>query len=453
MQKHALRSFSLVFMLLMLLLNSAGAQEDNRVDPPLIRMLAMVPNTSESRASAIYFNDRAAITESYKEAVMPTFWAEFDAISSSGEDLNSADFGRLLWWRIFKNNSSSFMGNINILRIGHEIEQTVGFDFFDVDRELNYGRAPEMAMLLQGEFDLDHVRNAFSVLGFVNLHTQGAELWCDEAGCEAGFKINPQEINLANPFGGDKGRRQPLVIDDTYLMSSPDMAMVDSHLDTLRETQDSLADVAIYRAGVEALSQFGPLLQAMIFDGEWLQSIQENRASIVSISGVNASRQQTQDAIHKYLEDFQELPRYQLMLFGDAVTDNAHIGMVALVYEDVTNAERAGEIIEKRINDYQSLQMRQPLIEVLANRFISNVQTSIYESSDLAVLVLQFSAQKGTPEEIVEVTAERSDRTRSDVKIIFPGAAYRTLVQSANNLDLGWLSTLTRAELEALLEE
>ena len=437
----------LVLAMSLLLVNSATAQDDTPAESPLMHMLARVPDMPESRAGEIYFNDRVAITQAYEGAVMPETWAEFDALNEDDEDPNAAGFGRLVWWRIYLNNASSQFGqNIGL---GGEMEQVTGFDFFDVDRELFYGRAPATGVIVDGEFNLDAVRDAYATLGLVESSTEGGELWCSEDGCDAGFDTNLAERNRAIPFGGDFGRRQPLVLGDGYLMSSADSVMVEAHIEAISGAKTSLADVPEYAAGVEAISQFGPLMQAMILDGEFLLTIRED-IPLVSALGERATREQVQEAIRAQLGDFQELPVYQLMLLGDSATEDEHISLVALVYDDAETAELAGGVIQDRINTYLSVRVSRSMLDVLADRYL-DVETHVYESSGLAVLLVEFATPKATPEEIIVIT----DTTQNSdaLERTFPGAGYRLLTQMTFSRDLGWLSTVTRADLEALLDD
>ncbi len=446
MQKRTMLRLILVLAMSLLLLNIA-AQDDPSTEIPLLEMLSRVPDIPESRVGEMYFNDRVAIMKDYEGALMPDSWAEFDAMNHSDGDSNEDAFGWLVWWRIYLNNSSSQLGR-NIA-VSEEMEQVTGFDFFDVERELFYGTPPSTGTMLEGRFDLESVRDAYSTLGLVEWSTEGAELWCPETGCEAGFEINIGERNPANPFGGDFGRRQPLVLGDGYLMSSPDIDVVEAHIHTFTGTTGSLADVPEYIAGAEAMTSVGSLMQAMILDGETLARIRGDD-SIDVLFDPRMTAEQLQEAIHTQLEDFQDLPVYSLMMLGDTATEDEHIGMVALVYGVTGDADLAANIIQERINGYQSLYYRQPLLDVLTERHL-DVEISIYERGDLAVLLVQFVTPKATPEEIIAITD--FNRADNDLQRIFPGAAYRLLTQSIFSLDAGWLSTVTRADLEALLDD
>lgn len=447
MKKRIMLRLIFLLVVILSLLNSAAAQEDAPAEIPLLDMLSLVPNTLQSRTGEMYFNDRVAIVKAYEGTLMPEDWAEFEGLNPDNEDPNDPLFGEVVWWRIFLNTSSSLMARN--LRSGADYQSTIGFDFFDVERELSYGVPPSTAMILEGNFDNDSVRNAFSALGFVDASTDDAELLCSEEGCDAGQQINPADRVVVNPFGGDLGRRQPLVLGDGYLMSSADNTVVDAHIQTVNGSIPSLADVPEYAAGVEAMSSIGTLIQAMILDGEILLSVQQD-SSLVSNVVAGVPIEQIRALIREQLEDFQDLPVYSLMMLGDTATEDQHIGMVALVYGDAETAELAGDVIQNRIANYESLRFRRAMADILAERYLT-VETSVVESGDLAVLLVQLVTPKATPEEIIAITDVTRDH--GDLERTFPGAAYRLLVDAVISRDMGWLSTVTRAELEGLLDE
>lgn len=447
MKKRIMLRLIVLLVMILSLLNSAAAQEDAPAEIPLLDMLSLVPNTLQSRVSEMYFNDRVAIVNAYEGALMPEDWAEFEGLNPDNEDPNDPRFGEVVWWRIYLNNSSSQLGR-NITA-GDEMEQVTGFDFFEVERELFYGTPPSTGVILEGGFDLESVREAYSALGLVEWSTEGAELWCPEAGCDTGLETNFDNLNRANPFGGDLGRRQPMVLGDGYLMSSADNTVVDAHIQTVNGSTPSLADVPEYAAGVEAMSSIGTLIQAMILDGEILLSVQQD-SSLVSNVVAGVPIEQIRALIREQLEDFQELPVYSLMMLGDTATEDQHIGMVALVYGDAETAELAGDVIQNRLTNYESLRYARAMADILAERYLT-VETSVVESGDLAVLLVQLVTPKATPEEIIAITDVSRDH--GDLERTFPGAAYRLLVDAVISRDMGWLSTVTRAELEGLLDE
>jgi hypothetical protein len=423
------------FALAVLGVVSIAAQDNQQ---PLLTMLSRVPDTPTSR-SEIFFNNRRAIEAAYPPARMPANWAEFMTLLQGISDDKDL-FPPAIWWRVWSRTVSSSQ---RFFMESETMPEVVGFDTFAIDQELNYGQPPENTLQLTGHFDLEAVRAAFSANGFVKQGQAEAELWCGPEGCDSGSRTDFGAINPANLFGGDLGRKQPLLISDGALISSPDDQVINDHLALLEGRISSLADAPEYRAAVESVTADGILLQAYIWDGELL-----NRLSDPPHLPESITPEQQRELLQRMLEDYETLPAYELLVFADTVTDIAQMAHVALVYSDMAMAQRAATILPVRIASYQSQWLRRPIVEVLKQRGVAEPQVQVIKNAETGkiVVLLSFATLKATPDQILALTpgsAEPPD-------VAAPGLIYRLMVNLALRMDLGWLSTLPRETLEQL---
>lgn len=431
----------------MLALNTGAQEDDPQPEPqhPLLDMLALVPNTPRSVNGLIMFSDWLAVEAAYPGTKKVTSWAEFDALGPDNDEL----IEQTRWWKVFIN----MLSNIGpYLLASEDAPEVVGFDLFEVDRVISYGSPPEQVLALQGGFDMAAVRAAFGNQGFTQEAdgTDSVELWCGPDGCDAGLETSLSEHNPANPFGGELGRKQPLVIGEDYLLSSPSIGVVEDHLDVLAGGRESLADLPEYQAVVAALIEQGVVIQASFIDGEMLGQLADS--SLMVNSGRPLEPEQQRALLETMLEEYETLPAPELIAFADVTTETEQVGVVALVYDNVDDAEHGTEIVKGRLESYSSVRAQRPFADILEERRVPFLVPIVYEySPDVMVGILQLPTQKATGDQILEVTeVSISPEDRPDLTP--PGLIYRFLVDAVFARDLAWVSTVPREELEAELE-
>lgn len=413
----ASRRFFVIIVLLCSLLMPAGAQEEPH---PLLAMLARVPNIPLTRTD-IYYVDWRAIEAAYPPALMPPSYASFDGI---GRDIP----GVQLWWLIFRNAQSQIAQQM--FGVGQEAPSTVGFDIFQIERELAYGRPPENALQLEGNFDLQAVRMAFENLGFAQEARNDAELWCSTDGCDKGRNVNPAERQLANPFGGQLGRKQPLLIGDGVLISSPSAEIIELHILAANGEALTLADVPQYRAAIATAIARGVLLQAYFLDGEILSAVLAPPPNPRDLSATP----ETPPA------DYEPLPAYQFVLMADLVSETEQIGFFGFVYGNEESARKAADLLPQRIANYNSALARRPMSALLEERYITvRTDVSQHEETGLWVTALEWFSPKATTEEIFALT-DLSGSERAAIEKTTPGLIYRTMMQQVFQFDMGWLA-------------
>ncbi len=439
-KRYRLYCMSFIVLVLTTFGLSITLAQDPLDQQPLMKMLARIPNISASRTE-IYFNDRVAVEAAYPPAKMPKDWAEFDAISKSkGEnpDLLPVD----LWWRVWRNQQSALSARYIVSAV--DSPSVVGFDYFQIEQEMTYGTPPAVGTQFAGHFDLDAVRAAFSNRDYTRQDNTDAELWCSANGCDSVTKLNLKDRNPANPFGGELGRSQPLLIEDNALVSSGDATVMQEHIDVITGKEQSLAQLPQYRAAVDAITSDGNLLQAYFWDGEVLARMRMLSLT-TAVLGANAKPELIKKFLQDMLKDYKPIPMYELLAFADVATDTEQVGEVALVYSSEADAKAAAEVLPQRIDTYVSLAVKKPLIELLHERRVDSPKVDIVESNGKYVLVLKLATPKATIEELQKLDI----KDPNPPAVTAPGLIYRLLVSAAMQRDLGWLSSIPLADLEA----
>jgi hypothetical protein len=450
--KH-LRFAILIACLLLVLASGAAAQSDAE-ESPLLDMLARVPALPANRAITL-FTDFAAIETAYAPADRPADWAAFQAWNEAEDNApegSPANLPHLVWWTVLLRLSSG--QSMQSLGLGDETLTAVGFELFEIDQELTYGLPPQDTEQYAGDFSLNAVRAAHEARGYTQEARDDAELWCGADGCDNGMMVDPINRNPANPFGGDLGRSQPLLIDEDALISSPSIDMVEGHIAVMQGERRSLAEAGEYQAAVNALTEGGVLVQALFLDGEMLLGMTGASPLEPLLMRGQVTAEQREAILRAYLEEYETLPQFSLLAMGDVVTETEQQGRLILIYGSREDAERAAEVLPARIEQYESLRFRRPLSEILAERCIEQVRYEVIEddAANRAALVITFPTPKAAPEEIILFNNITLDPSGVPQKA-FPGAVFRLFSEMVYAQDIGWLSTVPYSELEAQLND
>lgn len=396
--------FGLIALTLFLGLAPTAAQSD---DSPLLRMLARIPAAAAAHEYFSYVDYRAVFA-ARPGAPNITTWQEFAAADG---DERTALLGALSG---VQSGPASFM---HYLYQSGDTPEVVGFDIFAVDRAVEYGQQPETVTVLEGDFDADAVVAAHAARGYTASELGALTLLCSADGCD-GMKLNLANRNLANPFGGDLGRSQPVLLGDRLIASSPSSAELDLAAAAINGNADSLASVPDYAAAVEAISAAGTPMQAYFI----------NPSSIMPPSAALAGSVSDPDQLKALLAElertFVPVPPYNLLVIGDTATASEQIGLVALVYTNPADAEAAAALFPAQLTDTDSLTETRSFGEIFAARGVRAVETSVYPASaGRAVLLLTLRAPLAT-----------GDSAASDI--------FKVLVRSYATRNLSWLATV-----------
>jgi hypothetical protein len=249
--------------------------------------------------------------------------------------------------------------------------------------------------------------------------------------------MNPAERNLANLFGGDLGRRFPVVLLDDALAASPDEANIERVAEVYQEEDDSLADTPRYQTAVAAmydafsensLDEAAQLRQAYFVPTTLLMAADPAATLLFGASpeDIGKLREQLES------ENTASLPLYQLAAFTDFGSDQHQYAQVVLVYALEADAETAIEMIPKRIDTFDSLVMRRPLAEIFEDRGAELLEPVVHIDDSTGMYAAVFTFQ-------YPLAANEED----DFGLIqTSGMVYRTLVSSIFQRDTLWLTPM-----------
>jgi hypothetical protein len=425
---------TLTFLLVALLCTACEAMGiGSSSTNPLLSLLAGVPQDPISQAEDyIYFVDYSALEAAYNVARPPSIevFSKFDEYVEYRA-----------WWTVIRESAWFLHQNW----VGFTLEtmpEKVGFSTLDVDQAIRFGSSLSTGIILSGSFDEDAISNAYEAnLDFEPNDFDGETIWCWVEGCSGGEQSDTENIMLENPFGGRLGQRQPMTISDDLLMASPDLELVLAHLGAAEGTLPSLADDPAYRTAVIAISQDADILQVMIANEALVHGI----ANRIPIDLRYRPTTQLID-LNAYLEEYQELPLYNLLILADAVTNDEQIARLGIVYRDEKSAEMAASILLSRLESEQSAIDRIPFGEHLADRNVTSPRYYIHQEGGQVVLVLEFPTPKATFEELVQM----GDLYRYEGTTTMPGFVYRLFLEHFLSDDTCWLSAATQADLETI---
>jgi hypothetical protein len=400
----------------------------------LLSMLAGIPQVpvAQSDEGFIYFVDYSAWKSVYG-VTSPADYAEFD-------NDDAWDTATTAWWALFFDAPWHPSQQYWLLFVA-EGPETVGFSPLEIERAVEFGVPPSSGLTLEGEFDAGAISAAYENNFALTPKTfDGTTVWCWGDDPDAGLKLDPANREPANPFGGELGRRQPMIISDDLAMSSADLDVVLACATARAGEVSSLADAPAYFSAVDAVAEDADILQATIAGPAMTRGLATMGLS--ELAGGLFAPEEIGDYVDSLLQDYMELPAYELLLLADVATANEQIVRLALVFADAESAETAGTVLLHRLGTYESFVRKTPLEEMLDSWGVGDTRFHVRQSSGQAVLVLEFPAPRLTLEEIAGTFGE--DRT------IIQGFLYGRFVNMFNNHDTVWLSTATRAELEAL---
>lgn len=404
MQKY-MRFLLLFSAVLLIIIPACKAQKSQQDDPattqadpppqdehPLIKILALIPDMPAVRETGVSYVDYWAIVEARLG----------DQTPRSREDL-SADEGAVegLWLAALRGiiSGPSRLLQHGIMDDTNAMVTLVGFGLFDVIRGAEFLSPPVNVTLFQGNFDSEAVAAALSGREYTQ-HTLdgGMTLWCGPNGCESGAEVNLVARNPINPFGGELGRDQPVLVFEDYVISSTDNTLLERYPKMAAGTVSTLADAPDYRAIADALvAQDGALIQAQFYGPEVFGSGQPQvletlldpnltgEAREAAINEIKAQIAATQD---------QVLPVYTAMVIADYVTGNSQRAVVGIVFMDGELAQIAADVLYERIGEYQSMQARRPFTELLEQReaTLGDPQFYTHDDTGLTVLLIPFTA-------------------------------------------------------------
>lgn len=380
-----------VMMLLGLCTGVTALAPQQTAQPPvqsdLIDMMALVPSSVGTLDGPDYFSyvDFRALDAARPDVVSPDNWEVWTSLDSRRFALWFANFSR---YAIGSGGLAQNLMQYNLM------PDVVGFDFFDIDRYLNFGQPPDWGNLYVGEFDAQSIAEAHTARNYVaTTIDEDLTLWCSEQGCDAGYEVNVEEVEPANIFGGDLGREQPFYIGSNLIFNTPNVAYLDTFPNLYAGRAASLLARPAFLAGAEAISAGeGDLIQA------WFLNPTLFGADFV-IGRIDTTPSETDEQVTYALEGYQSIAPYELAILADRQEGNEQVAIVALVYSDETSAENAAAEVSNRVATFSNILVTrrdEPLIE-LENINATVADPQVYYSPEADRWVAVISARYDLP--------------------------------------------------------
>jgi hypothetical protein len=247
-----IRKFTL-FAVLILLSLPIAAQDAAPDSIPLLEMLAHVPDTPTAREELYYADIRTAIET---RPGTPQF--------TSVEAWNAAGDAQSWWLQGLPLAMPRFQPYLR--SVISEGEDSTGINFFAIERTISYGRPPATGVILQGNFNNDAIVAAYTENGWeVERDEDGVIMLCSVEGCDSGLQTKLDQRNLANPFGGELGRVEPIALTDGFIYNSPVMTTIMGMMNVRRGDFPSLAESADVQAAVAVIAEQGLIRQLQCY--------------------------------------------------------------------------------------------------------------------------------------------------------------------------------------------
>jgi len=386
-------------------------------DSPLLQMLARIPDTSDARQYLSYIDYRALlasrpgvpqITSSQQLSTL------LDSKSNDARLTMAALYGIQSGPQFFAQYFSA----------ASDSPAVVGFDLFTIERAAEFGVPPRLGDVLEGDFDAQAVQSAHEKRGYTTTDQNGLTLLCPSKGCDSGTQMDLAQRNLANLFGGELGRSQPVLVGDRLVASSADIEVVKAIAGAVADPSTSLADQPDYRTAAQAITANGTLIQTYFINPTDIGSASS------ALVNANLSATQLKALTDQLQKDFVPVPAYNLVALADVATDTEQQALIALVYTTQDEAEAAANLFPDHLQNYTSLVTQQTFGDLLTKRGVTSVDTSVYPGKDRSVLVVTLHAplpSNAIPEDGSPLQAS--------------SLVYSLLVRAYMSRDLGWLAT------------
>lgn len=394
----------LVALAALLTLMPVAAQDELTNGSPLLELLRFVPANAPDLGPILFsYADYAAI-----EAARPGL----PEIESSADFLSNDEAARAWLNNSFRINA----GASNLFRyfmvMVEEGPELLGFDVFDIDRSLEVGQPPATLTILSGALNPVTVNLAYGFLGFETTEIGGLPALCSADGCDVGMEHDLRGREPANPFGGDLGRRQPILVLPEALVSSPSEEFVEGAAAAYQGEVESMADDLVIQAAVEAITPS---------DGALLQAIFLDPAGVMTLSPLPNG-----EPLDEFVADYGSLPPYKLAILADTQEGQDQVARVALVYADEESATEAAAELSERLRNFSPPSIGDTDLLILEDRGGTVEDGTVYSSADGTVFVAVVPVRSATPP--LPEPDEANPMT--------PGIVFRTLVQALYRREL-----------------
>ncbi|MCI0712327.1 MAG: hypothetical protein L0154_19390 [Chloroflexi bacterium] len=395
--------------LLLAVVTPIAAQDDSQNNHPLLDLLAYVPDTETARAF-IYYADFHTSAETVLGEPQESTRQAWEALGYPDD----------LWIGWLPFTLPSWGSTLMVMM--EDGGQSTGFEVTTIDRTLYFGQPPAQANILQGDFDTEAIVAAYTAESHEVQERDDVTLLCSVDGCEDGLTTDLERHNLANPFGGQLGRREPIALLDGLILNSPDINVVEAMLATGAGEESSLAESPDYQAAVAVATQMGALRQAVLLSPEHPSFWDVDQ--VIPLNVPAEERQILQDRVTL-------LPPYNLIMMADTATVDAdtQAGRVLLVYDSEADANLAIEVLQTNLspNGVTSMNEKEALHTIMTERGEMGFEVIADEATGRYIAVLSLQGPL--------VQLPEPDETAPT----FAGMQFRLFLMMLNQRDTLWL--------------
>jgi hypothetical protein len=362
----------------------------------VLQLLRFIPDVEQTRVNLISYGDIRA-SELLREGVT--------TYSSAAEFLASSADAQALWEAALSASVNPAM-TIRLRETMQEMPQLLGYDYFDIDRTMQYRQDLFPVAIVAGRFDASAMSAALRARGYSQPTTADAQVWCGAVGCNNGADRSNARRNNGNIFGGELGQEHPLALfaADGVIVAGPVYDNVLAAIDAGVGRAPSLADAVEYQAVLRALTGRGALRSLSFVPQAVL--VPPMMMFLMPPPGPNA------------------LPQFEIAFIADLVQDDGQqVVLVGLVYLNGADAASAASLLPARLEADPATGTRPGWGAALAQRgaTIGEVELAEDESGLTLALMPILDAAPAGP----------NDRS---------GAAYRLLLEGVQAADLPWLA-------------
>lgn len=214
-----------------------------------------------------------------------------------------------------------------------QMADVVGFEWLlDVDCSLEFGDAPDVGLVLGGDFDAVKIGAALEGRGFDLANIQGVPVWhrFDDSA------ISLAARDLADPFGGHLGSAARIALLPNALGNARTWPLIEAIIGAAQSTQPSLADDPVYRALAGAVSESDGLLIQALFFSEAALRLADDGTETAQIS----------------TEDLEPLPQYLGAVLADRQEGDDQVHLIGLVCEDMAAGQVAADVLARRVEEF-----------------------------------------------------------------------------------------------------
>lgn len=367
----------------------AAVQRPDEEDGQLLRMLAYAPFGSElvnwSNLAGLKRRIGADVGGWEDVPPFPTGRRDDDRLTPRERA------GRAWWWDVGEQIPVSDFTGLRHAR-GNAWDEYFGFDVFDVAYELQVGAPLEYFSVIEGAIDPNVSGDKLTALGYTS---ESSALGADATLYR---RFDDYRQQLSDPVSRlTLSRFNRVVLEPGRLVAAPATAIVDRVVEAATGTDRSMAadpNARILASAMEdpALLPDTTLLGATLLAGQELDAVSaagsiERDGTGLRLSAAEQERRRRQ--LGEALSGESGLPPYRAIGLGyrrgNTLTDR--YWLFTLVYDDVTQAEEAGRVLQDRIPRYRSLVSGEPLLPTFIHELLPSVVRDYSDGVALSVLL------------------------------------------------------------------